>query len=84
MIESEKHHKRPALAGVVREFEQDDKIKALYEGLSPKEAVRFRQAVGVIVRIVMAKHEWHPTRIRGALKGLSKWFKRTERYVNWD
>lgn len=84
MIESEKHHKRPALAGVVREFEQDDKIKKLYEGLSPKEAVRFRQAVGVIVRIVMAKHEWHPTRIRGALKGLSEWFKRTERYITFD
>jgi len=83
MIESEQHHDRPALAGVVREFERDEAIKNIYEGLSPKEAVRFRQAVGVIVRVVMAKHEWYSTRTRGSLKGLSKWFSRTERYVNW-
>ena len=85
MIESEKHHLRPALAGVVREFEQEEKIKKLYEGLSAKEAIRFRQAVGVIVRIVMAKHEWNPTQVqRGSLKGLSEWFQRTERYFIFD
>ena len=84
MIESEKHHRRPALAGVVLEFEQDEKIKKLYEGLSPKEAVRFRQVVGVIVRLVMAKHGWNPTRIRGSLQGLSKWFSRSERYITFD
>lgn len=84
MMESERHHDRPALAGVVRELERDEKIKKLYEGLSPKEAVRFRQAVGVIVRIVMAKHRWNPTRIRGSLKGLSRWFKRPERYITFD
>ena len=84
MIESEKHHDRPALAGVVREFERDEKIKTLYEGLSPKESVRFRQAVGVVVRLVMGKHGWNTTRMRGSLKGLSEWFSRSERYVKWD
>ena len=84
MIESEQHHDRPALAGVVKELEPDERIKKLYEGLSAKEAIRFRQAVGVIVRIVMAKHDWNPTRIRGSLKGLSKWFTRTERYITFD
>lgn len=81
MIESEQHHDRPALAGVVRELERDEKIKKLYEGLSKKEAVRFRQAVGVIVRIVMEKAHWNRTGQRGALKGLSKWFSRSERYI---
>lgn len=81
MIESERHHKRPPLAGVVRELERDKTIEQFYSSLSPKKAVGFRQAIGVIVRIVMAKHEWFRfgTR-RGSLVGLSKWFGRTERY----
>jgi hypothetical protein len=83
MLESEQHHDRPALAGVVRELELDVKIKKFYDGLSPKEAVRFRQAVGVIVRIVMVKAGWNQTGLRGSLKGLSKWFSRSERYVTW-
>lgn len=82
MIDSELHHDRPALSGVVRELERDETMKKLYEGLSKKEAVRFRQAVGVIVRIVMSKHAWRPTRTRGSLKGLSEWFTRTERYIS--
>jgi hypothetical protein len=84
MLESEQHHDRPALAGVVRELERNEAIKKLYEGLSAKEAVRFRQAVGVIVRLVMVKAGWNQTGLRGSLKGLSKWFSRSERYITFD
>jgi hypothetical protein len=84
MIDSELHHDRPPLAGVVRELERDEKIRKLYAGLSKKEAVRFRQAVGVIVRLVMAKEFWKPTRTRGSLKGLSEWFSRPERYIEHE
>jgi hypothetical protein len=80
MMESEQHHDRPALAGVVKELEQDEKIKKLYEGLSAKEAIRFRQAVGVIVRLVMVQNGWKQTGLRGSLAGISDWFKRPERY----
>lgn len=39
--------------------------------------------IGVVVRVVMAKHEWFPASKRGLLTGLSKWFERTERYMTW-
>lgn len=52
-------------------------------GLSPKEAVRFRQTAGVVVRLAVQRHGWNPTRIRRSLKGLFEWFKRTERYITW-
>lgn len=83
MLESEQHHRRPPLAGVVREFEGDERIKKLYERLAAKQAVRFRQAVGVVVRLVMVKNGWNQTGLRGSLTGLSKWFSRTERYITW-
>lgn len=84
MLESEQHHRRPPLAGVIREFERDTEIKKLYGGLRAKQAVRFRQAVGVVVRVVMVKNGWNQTGLRGSLAGLSEWFQRTERYVTWN
>jgi len=84
MVESEIHHDRPALAGVVKELETNPTVKELFDWLSPKEAVRFKQAVGVIVRLVMEKHGMGPTGKRGSLTGLSTWFTRSERYANPD
>lgn len=84
MFEREQHHRRPPLAGVVREFEGDERIKKLCEGRTATQAVRFRQAVGVVVRLVLTKHEWLPASKRGSLTGLSKWFERTERYMSWN
>lgn len=75
MIESEQHHLRPPLAGVVRELEVDVVILLVYFGLSPKQAVRFRQAIGVVVRLVMHKHGWHSAGTRGSLAGLPAWRK---------
>jgi hypothetical protein len=76
MIESEKHHRRPALAGVVVELERE---------LFPHQPkTRVRQCVGVLVRIVMGQHNWRPARERGSLtaRKLSLWFKRSEHYVD--
>ncbi|MGE3408655.1 MAG: hypothetical protein AB7I37_17685 [Pirellulales bacterium] len=85
MNDAEQHHKRPPLAGVVRELERHPEIQRFYSSLSPKQAVRFRQAVGVIVRIVMTKYGWFTLgNRRGSLAGLSKWFGRSERYYNLD
>ena len=88
MIDSERHHLRPPLAGVVVELEKDSQIRAFYEALSPKKQVRVRQAVGVIVRLVMKHHHWTPVKdgekTRGSLKGLSDWFNRSERYKQME
>lgn len=73
MIESEQHHDRPPLAGVVRELE--------CELFPVKPRTRLKQCVGAIVRVIMRKKQWVSDG-RGSLSNreLSKWFSRAERY----
>ncbi len=76
MIESEEHHRRPPLAGVIVELDRQ---------MFPQQPkTRVRQCVGVLVRIVMGHHNWRPTGERGSLTGrkLSRWFKRSEHYAD--
>lgn len=67
MIESEVHHDRPALAGVVRELETLPTVDAFFQNNDAHTTRRFRQAVGVIVRIVMEGHGWRTTGRKGSL-----------------
>jgi len=95
MIESELHHGRPALSGVIIEFEELPEVREFFESHEPRQTIRFRQAVGVMTRIVMLDQGWEKTGIKGSMGtrstalsdsrgtnsgGLSKWFSRTERY----
>ena len=50
---SELHHDRAPLAGVVRELEAQPAIDALFSGRPEARVVRFRQAIGVLVRMIM-------------------------------
>lgn len=67
LVESEMHHDRPALAGAVRELEQLPTVAALFNQHGRATTHRFRQAVGVLVRIVMEQHAWHKTGRKGSL-----------------
>ncbi len=67
MEESEIHHDRPALAGVVREFEAQPSINAFFSSQHPRRAKRLRQAVGVVVRIIMQQRGWNKTGKKGSL-----------------
>lgn len=67
MIESEIHHDRPPLAGVVRELESYPEVRAFFENHDGHTTRRFRQAVGVVVRIIMNNHGWHTTGRKGSL-----------------
>jgi len=95
MEESEIHHDRAPLAGVVRELEADPALDAYFAAVHPRETKRLRQAIGVIVRIVMEKRGWNKTGRKGSLGvraasaagqpmhntgGLAFWFVRAERY----
>lgn len=96
MEESEIHHDRPPLAGVVREFESVSVFnRSLAETTNPRSK-RLRQAVGVIVRMIMQARGWQKTGRKGSLGvrnpkkgtrfnhntgGLAFWFIRGERYV---
>ena len=67
MQESEIHHDRPPLAGVVRELESLPAVDAFLASSHPSRAKRLRQAVGVIVRMIMERLGWKKTGKKGSL-----------------
>lgn len=67
MEEAEMHHDRPALAGVVRELESQPAIDRFLATAHPRRTKRFRQAVGVLVRIIMEGRGWRKTGRKGSL-----------------
>jgi hypothetical protein len=95
MEESEIHHDRTPMAGVVREFESLPAIHQFLSGIHAQRTQRFRQAIGVLVRIIMERRGWKKTGKKGSLGvraeliaslpahntgGLAFWFVRAERY----
>lgn len=67
MEESELHHNRPPLAGVVRELESIPAIDRFLGSEHPRRTKRLRQAVGVVVRMVMEARGWKGTGKKGSL-----------------
>jgi hypothetical protein len=65
--ESEIHHDRPALAGVVRELESQPAIDRYLASEHPQRTKRLRQAVGVLVRVIMERRGWRKTGKKGSL-----------------
>jgi hypothetical protein len=95
MEESELHHDRSPLAGVVRELESQPAIDRFLAKSNTPRNTRFRQAIGVLVRIIMERRGWQKTGRKGSLGvraagaantpahnsgGLAFWFVRAERY----
>ncbi|NNK85812.1 MAG: hypothetical protein HKO91_09700 [Desulfobacterales bacterium] len=96
MEESEIHHDRPPLAGVVRELESYPAIERSLAEIHTQRSKRLRQAIGVLVRMIMQARGWQKTGRKGSLGvratnnrshpshntgGLAFWFIRAERYV---
>jgi hypothetical protein len=67
MEESELHHNRPPLAGVVRELESQPDIDRFLASQAPRRTKRLRQAVGVVVRMIMDLRGWRGTGKKGSL-----------------
>lgn len=95
MEESELHHDRSPLAGVVRELESQPAIDGFLSKVHARRSMRLRQAIGVLVRMIMEQRGWRKTGRKGSLGvraaeaartpshntgGLSFWFVRAERY----
>jgi hypothetical protein len=95
MEDSEIHHDRPPLAGVVRELESLPSVDRFLSTVHVRRSKRLRQAVGVVVRIIMEQRGWRKTGRKGSLGvraastprvpshntgGLAFWFIRAERY----
>lgn len=67
MEESETHHDRPPLAGVVRELEADSIIGTFLSSEAAERTKRLRQAVGVVVRMIMERRGWRKSGRKGSL-----------------
>ena len=67
MEDAELHHDRAALAGVVRELESQPAIDRFLRSKEPRRTKRLRQAVGVVVRIIMEQRGWRKTGKKGSL-----------------
>jgi len=67
MEDSEIHHDRPPLAGVVRELESQPSIEGFLSSQHPRRTKRLRQAVGVVVRMIMERLGWKKTGKKGSL-----------------
>ena len=67
MEESELHHDRAPLAGVVRELESQRSIDEFLSSKHPRRTKRLRQAVGVVVRMIMERLGWNKTGKKGSL-----------------
>jgi hypothetical protein len=67
MEESEIHHNRPPLAGVVRELESQREVDRFLASQHPRRTKRLRQAVGVVVRLIMERRGWRKTGKKGSL-----------------
>ncbi len=90
------HHDRPPLAGVIRELESYPVIDSSLAAKNNQKSTRLRQAIGVVVRMIMEARGWQTTGRKGSLGvrannnslefnhntgGLALWFVRAERYV---
>ena len=95
MEDSEEHHDRAPLAGVVRELESQPEVDRFLTGVHARRSTRLRQAIGVLVRMIMERRGWQKTGKKGSLGvraaeakgtpahntgGLAFWFVRAERY----
>ena len=67
MEDAEIHHDRAALSGVVRELEAQPAIDEFLFTRDPRRTKRLRQAVGVVVRIIMEQRGWKKTGKKGSL-----------------
>lgn len=67
MEESEVHHDRSPLAGVVRELESQAVVEKFFATQHPRRAKRLRQAIGVLVRMIMERRGWRKTGRKGSL-----------------
>lgn len=80
LVDAERHD-LPALCGVVHQVEEDPVIERVLA--TGPASYRFRQAIGVAVKLKMAKLGWQTTGRKGTVKGAVH-FSKAERYVAMD
>lgn len=80
LMEADSRDGRPALYAVVRQLEEHVDVAEVLASEDKSQRDRFKQAVGVAVKLVMRHRRWDTTGRKGSLKGRSRWFVQAERY----
>ena len=80
MCDAELIHDRPALAGVAVLLEAETDIHRALASADVGQSNRFRQAVGVAVRIIMERNGWSKKGVKGSV-GVGECFNKAERYT---
>jgi hypothetical protein len=78
MEDSQEHHDRPALAGVVKAIESRPQVQKVQNG-DPDFAKRVRQATGVAVKMVMERLGWKTTGVKVSV-AVGLFFNKAEYY----
>lgn len=78
LVDAEKHFDAPPLAGMIRELEQIPDVAHFFTIHDTQRTMRFRQAIGIAILIMMERLGWRKTGRKGSVRG--EWFSRNERY----
>ena len=70
----------PALGAIVKDLEKIREVKEYFESKIPSETLKYRQFVGMAVRLKMEEIGFKKTGKRGNLGSISKWFTRAAIY----
>lgn len=97
MKDAELHFDLPAFAGLIKDLESDPLVSAFFAARTVKDSQHFRQAMGVLVKLIMENEGWATTGTKGHLgrrtssykpggpynssRSLSKFFTQSERYI---
>ena len=71
----------PALAGITRELEQQPEVRKFFDRTNRGDTLRFRQFVGVAVRLAMEEVTFVTTGRKGYLATFSSFFTRAELFA---
>jgi hypothetical protein len=74
------HASFPALAAVVREFEQIARVKRFFGTRNRPMTKRFRQLTGVVIRMKMEEEDCTTTQSKGYVHKMSQWYTKSEVY----
>ena len=74
----------PALKAIVKELEGNKQIDTYFRSTRRSRTMRFRQFVGVAVRLVMEDKGFRTTGKKGSLRTTSRWFKIAEIFERAD
>lgn len=81
MAESVIDHDRPPLAGIIKDLELQSWFRDYMENHTPKEQLRFKQGIGVVVRMVMESYGFRSEGI-ASIGAPSQWFKKALKYTS--